>query len=152
MLSDASSHISLLTARNAHLETTIGQLVAECQDVLQKQQWQEQLIRHAQQASAEQQEQWDRATRDRKEGEALGAQTRCAIQKAVAEAAALPEAERKKKIRSLRLKWHPDKHDLLKEMASEVTKMINEEVEAMEANLGGHDQEATGPGGAGAEA
>ena len=52
--------------------------------------------------------------------------TRDAIEKAVKEAAALPAEERRKKIRALRLKWHPDKHEVLKEMAGEVSKMINE--------------------------
>ena len=35
-------------------------------------------------------------------------------------------------VRQLRLKWHPDKHDVLKEMAEEVTKIINETVEKHE--------------------
>ena len=45
------------------------------------------------------------------------------------DACALPEAERRKKINALRLKWHPDKHEVLGEMAEEVTKLINEAVE-----------------------
>lgn len=61
------------------------------------------------------------------------ANVKTAIEAAVAEAASMPEEERKKKIRALRLKWHPDKHDVLKEMASEVTKIINEAVERHEA-------------------
>ena len=56
-------------------------------------------------------------------------QTRAAVEEAVREAAKLPEEECKKKIRALRLKWHPDKHEVLKEIASEVTKCINEAVE-----------------------
>ena len=55
--------------------------------------------------------------------------TRNAIEAAVKEAAALPEDERKRKIRGLRAKWHPDKHDILKEMTSEVTKLINAAVD-----------------------
>ena len=55
--------------------------------------------------------------------------TKEAIEKAVKEACALPEAERRKKINALRLKWHPDKHEVLGEMAEEVTKLINEAVE-----------------------
>ena len=62
--------------------------------------------------------------------------TRIAIEEAVKEAAKLPEEERKKKIRALRLKWHPDKHDVLKEMANEVTKMINEAVERCDKDSG----------------
>ena len=57
------------------------------------------------------------------------AHTRSAIFAAVKEAAALPAEERNKKIRSLRAKWHPDKHDVLQDMASEVMKMINEAVD-----------------------
>ena len=56
------------------------------------------------------------------------ASTRSAIEAAVQEAAVLPEEERKRKIRQLRLKWHPDKHEVLKEIAEEVTKVINEAV------------------------
>ena len=52
----------------------------------------------------------------------------------------LPEAERRRKLNALRLKWHPDKHDVLKEMAEEVTKMINEAVEQQE----GHAETSAG--------
>ena len=68
------------------------------------------------------------------------ANTRAAIEKAVAEAAKLPESQRSKKLNALRLKWHPDKHDVLKEMAEEVTKMINEAVEQQE----GHAETSAG--------
>ena len=37
----------------------------------------------------------------------------------------LPEDERKRKLKQLKAKWHPDKHEVLKEMAEEVSKMIN---------------------------
>ena len=57
---------------------------------------------------------------------------RTAIEAAVKEAAALPQDEKNKKIKQLRLKWHPDKHEVLKEMAEEVTKIINECVEALD--------------------
>lgn len=46
--------------------------------------------------------------------------TREAIEKAVREAATLPESERRKKLNALRLQWHPDKHHVLKDMANEV--------------------------------
>ena len=48
-----------------------------------------------------------------------------AIEKAVKEAMALPEEERNRKLKQLKAKWHPDKHEVLKEMAGEVSKMIN---------------------------
>ena len=34
----------------------------------------------------------------------------------------LPEAERRRKLNALRLKWHPDKHEVLREMATEVAR------------------------------
>lgn len=64
--------------------------------------------------------------------------TKEAVKKAVAEAAKLPLDERRKTLKKLRLKWHPDKHDVLKELAEEVSKMINEAVD--EADLGGGDE------------
>ena len=51
--------------------------------------------------------------------------TKEAIEKAVKDAAALPEEARKRKLKQLQAKWHPDKHEVLKEMAEEVSKMIN---------------------------
>ena len=41
---------------------------------------------------------------------------------------ALPEADRKKKISELRLRWHPDKNQMLQGLACEVTKLINQEL------------------------
>jgi hypothetical protein len=50
-----------------------------------------------------------------KESEAFGMRrTREAIEKAVREAATLPAEERSKKLKALRLKWHPDKHEVLR--------------------------------------
>lgn len=73
---------------------------------------------------------------------ALGlAKTREAIEKAVKEAAALPGPERRKKLRALKLKWHPDKHEHLKEMAEEVTKMINQIVHELGADKDEDDQD-----------
>ena len=63
---------------------------------------------------------------------ALGmTKTKEAIEKAVKEAASLPADERRKKLKALRLKWHPDKHEVLREMAEEVTKIINKCIEEM---------------------
>ena len=45
-----------------------------------------------------------------------------------------PEDERRRRIKALRVKWHPDKHEVLSEMAQEVTKMINDCVDRMEAS------------------
>ncbi|GIL90549.1 hypothetical protein Vretimale_17499 [Volvox reticuliferus] len=60
------------------------------------------------------------------------ASIRTAIQAAVAEAAKCSEEERRKRIRQLQLRWHPDKNPVLTEFATEVTKIINEAVAEME--------------------
>ena len=44
---------------------------------------------------------------------------------AVRDASQLPEADRRKKLNALRLKWHPDKHEMLREMAEEVRTSTN---------------------------
>ena len=54
--------------------------------------------------------------------------TKEAIVKAVNEAAKLPGAERRKKIRALRLKWHPDKNPSNREQAEA---QLAEQVRAM---------------------
>ncbi|GFR53262.1 hypothetical protein Agub_g16044 [Astrephomene gubernaculifera] len=61
---------------------------------------------------------------------------RKAIQAAVAEAAQCGEEERRKRVRQLQLRWHPDKNPVLTEFATEVTKMINEAVAEMERAAG----------------
>ena len=40
----------------------------------------------------------------------------------------IPEAERSSKLANLRKRWHPDKNPVLKELAGEVTKLLNDEV------------------------
>jgi hypothetical protein len=86
--------------------------------------------------------------------EAFGlTRTREAIVKAVHEAAKLPADERAKKLRALRLKWHPDKHDVLKELAEEVTKLINECVTQLDRDAeSAAPKPADGGGAAGIEA
>ena len=54
------------------------------------------------------------------------------IQEAVKEVQGLPEDERKKQVKALRLRWHPDKNPILKEFATEVSKVLNAAVTAME--------------------
>ena len=110
MLTDAAEHIRHLSERSRKLEKLVERLLAES---------------HAR-SDAAQAELREATPRN----EAFGmTRTRAAIETAVREAAALPEAERRKKLNALRLKWHPDKHEVLREMATEVTKMINEAVE-----------------------
>merc|ERR1712054_433314 len=67
------------------------------------------------------------------EDETFGLQrTKDAIEKAVWEAAKLPNEERQRKLKQLRAKWHPDKHEVLKEMAEEVSKIINASIDELE--------------------
>ena len=47
------------------------------------------------------------------------------IRKTLKDAQALGEKERKSRVRALQLRFHPDKNPVLKEMATEVTKIIN---------------------------
>lgn len=54
------------------------------------------------------------------------------IRDAISEACKLPATEKKKALRELKLRWHPDKNKVLKDFASEVTEIINDELEAME--------------------
>mmetsp|Transcript_26821 Transcript_26821/g.69534 ORF Transcript_26821/g.69534 Transcript_26821/m.69534 type:complete len:401 (-) Transcript_26821:48-1250(-) len=61
--------------------------------------------------------------------------TREAIQQAVKETAGLSAGERKKQIRQLQLRWHPDKNPVLRELAGEVSKLINEAAASLEAEL-----------------
>lgn len=51
------------------------------------------------------------------------------IKKHVEEAHQLPEAEKKKKLRDLRMRWHPDKNPMLRSLADEISKVINTEIE-----------------------
>jgi len=51
------------------------------------------------------------------------------IKKAVDEAYTLQPNERKKKLRDLRMRWHPDKNPMLRELADEISKIINSEIE-----------------------
>lgn len=64
------------------------------------------------------------------------ASIRTAIQAAVAEAATCGDEERRKRVRQLQLRWHPDKNPVLTEFATEVTKIINEAVEQVDAQGG----------------
>ncbi|KAG2431349.1 hypothetical protein HYH02_013339 [Chlamydomonas schloesseri] len=83
------------------------------------------------------------------------ASIRTAIQAAVAEAAACGEEERRKRVRQLQLRWHPDKNPVLTEFATEVSKIINEAVADMEqraaagGSSGGGSSGAAGGGGGG---
>eukprot|EP00877_Chromochloris_zofingiensis_P010078 jgi/Chrzof1/5323/Cz15g22040.t1 len=66
--------------------------------------------------------------RDQDEGVFSLASIKAAIQQAVKDAGRCDDTEKKKRIRQLQLRWHPDKHTVLKEFATEVTKLINEAV------------------------
>ena len=51
------------------------------------------------------------------------------IKKHVEEAYQLPAAEKKKKLRDLRMRWHPDKNPMLRSLADEISKIINTEIQ-----------------------
>ena len=53
------------------------------------------------------------------------------VEKALAEIWKLPEDKRKKAIRRLYLRWHPDKNMVMQDIANEVTKFIQNEVERL---------------------
>ena len=57
--------------------------------------------------------------------------------------ATLPEEEQRKKIKQLRLRWHPDKNPVLADFAAEVTKIINDCVETLKTTQGEKQQQAT---------
>lgn len=116
LLSDAAEYVRHLKQSCMSMEATIRCLQRQARDSARQQQQQQETSASSPTASPEQ--------------PLFGlSNTRNAIVEAVKEAASLPTEERNKKIRSLRAKWHPDKHDVLKDMASEVLKMINEAVD-----------------------
>ncbi|MEW5300309.1 MAG: hypothetical protein WDW36_003248 [Sanguina aurantia] len=65
------------------------------------------------------------------EGSTSTASIRASVFAAVAEAFSCSEEERKRKLRQLQLRWHPDKNPVLADLATEVSKMINEAVARM---------------------
>jgi len=73
-----------------------------------------------------------------------------AIESAVNETLNLEEEERKSRVRSLRVRWHPDKNPILREFATEVTKIINESVKNVEERIAEKADGGAG-GGGGAE-
>jgi hypothetical protein len=69
------------------------------------------------------------------EGEVFSlAAVREAVAAEVARAAQCPEEERRRRIKQLRLRWHPDQNPMLTGLATEVTKMINAAVERLETD------------------
>merc|ERR1711904_760986 len=54
------------------------------------------------------------------------------VKDSIAEACKLPAAERKKALRDMRMRWHPDKNSMLKEFAAEIFKIVNDELHALE--------------------
>ena len=135
LVRDAMGSVSRLRRRNDGLEEMIAYLLESSEEAARRAYDEKCRLMEANQKS-----------RDDKGG-ALGlANTRAAIEKAVAEAAKLPESQRSKKLNALRLKWHPDKHEHLREMATEVTQIINETVQRL-IDCGGSDMEGNSDGG-----
>jgi len=54
------------------------------------------------------------------------------VREAIRDANMLPDEQRKAALRELRLRWHPDKNKMLKDFATEVSKIINDELAAAE--------------------
>ena len=105
-LADSAAYMQALKRRNAELQLQLRALLAErCQD-----------------------SQRDRAEESDDSGVFGFEHIRKKIEEAVAEANACDEAERKQKMKDLRLRWHPDKNPVLCEFATEVTKIINEAI------------------------
>ena len=73
---------------------------------------------------------------------------RQSIETAVEEIKGLGEEERKKQIKALRLRWHPDKNPILTEFATEVSKILNAAVAKMEESIA-QQAKAQGQGQAG---
>eukprot|EP00879_Flechtneria_rotunda_P031689 GHRR01034642.1.p1 GENE.GHRR01034642.1~~GHRR01034642.1.p1 ORF type:complete len:260 (+),score=116.44 GHRR01034642.1:359-1138(+) len=121
-LSNAYADIEAMQATLADSALYVRQLRRRVSELEQHQQQHQQ--------AANKQQQLDR-DRDRDQGVFSLASIKKSIQAAMAEAAAEPEAECKKKIRQLQLRWHPDKNPVLREFATEVTKIINEAVAAL---------------------
>ena len=68
------------------------------------------------------------------------------VEKALAEIWKLPEDKRKKAIRRLYLRWHPDKNMVMQDIANEVTKFIQNEVERLSTgNLSSRNEEYPRP-------
>ena len=119
MLQDAAEHIRMLQDRTRRLEVAVERLLAE--------------NHHHQESAAVAAAARERAATPRDGAFGMThTRTRAAIETAVREAAKLPEPERRRKLGQLRLKWHPDKHEVLKEMATEVTKLINDAIERLD--------------------
>ncbi len=93
MLADASEYIGVLTARNRELERTMAALLVECEEVM---------------AASAARGSWHPPPTPAGERESFGLKkTRAKVEEAVEEAFKCGEEECKKKIRALRLKWHP---------------------------------------------
>uniref|UniRef100_A0A7S0WPS9 J domain-containing protein n=1 Tax=Chlamydomonas leiostraca TaxID=1034604 RepID=A0A7S0WPS9_9CHLO len=73
------------------------------------------------------------AGRDDAQGAFSMASIRASVQAAVREACECGEEEKRRRLRQLQLRWHPDKNPVLTEFATEVTKLINEAVAQAEA-------------------
>lgn len=119
MLSDAMAHMVHMRSREAQLEAMLERLMAE-------------------QSAGERSPAVPAPPSSDDRGVFDLTKTKAAIEQAVRDASQLPEAQRRKKLNQLRLKWHPDKHEMLREIAEEVSKMLNQAIEA----CGGETDEA----------
>lgn len=109
LLEDAILRIRLLQHQLAEAETVVDHLMAQHQDPPPQ---------HAH------------------EGPLSVKAARQAIGEELREARSLPHDQRRRRLRAMRLQWHPDKHTALKELASEITKLINEAIESEQSAAG----------------
>lgn len=59
---------------------------------------------------------------------------KAAVADAVRDACQHGEQERKRRLRQLQLRWHPDKNPMMKDLANEVTKLLLEAIQTAEAD------------------
>jgi hypothetical protein len=113
MLQDAGRYIEHLRSDNAILLANLQHARAESMSFAQA-------AAHAHAAAED-----IKASASREQGGFAMDNIKHSIETAVAEIQGLEEEDRKKQIKALRLRWHPDKNPILTEFATEVSKILN---------------------------
>ena len=113
MLQDAGRYIEHLRSDNAILLANLQHARAESMSFAQA-------VAHAHAAAED-----IKASASREQGGFAMDNIKHSIETAVAEIQGLEEEDRKKQIKALRLRWHPDKNPILTEFATEVSKILN---------------------------
>lgn len=128
MLQDAGRYIEHLRSDNAILLANLQHARAESMSFAQA-------AAHAHAAAED-----IKASASREQGGFAMDNIKHSIETAVAEIQGLEEEDRKKQIKALRLRWHPDKNPILTEFATEVSKILNAAVAKMEESIAEHVQ------------